>query len=184
MTDTLSIQRSATLSADEVYRYTLERIWDRTRELGVFVGLNPSTADAEVDDPTIRRCTGFAQRWNLGGFVMLNLFAVRATDPALLPIWAKKGRDVVGPETDAHMKRVLLETRGPIVAAWGAHPTARKLQAPGPHEPRETQVLKLLRDYAPGREVLCFGTTSTGAPKHPLYLRADAAIRAYTHLAP
>jgi len=176
-----TITRNAVLSADLVYRYTLERVWDVERRQAVFVGLNPSTADALTDDPTIRRCMGFAERWGFGGFHMVNLFAFRATDPAALIEYARARGDVVGPETDDYLREVLQTTVGMVVAMWGAHPSARRLQAKGSPHPRETEVLRLLRKHHP---VHCFGVTKDGSPKHPLYLANHVVPEPYTYLLP
>ncbi|TMF61888.1 MAG: DUF1643 domain-containing protein, partial [Chloroflexi bacterium] len=69
--------RGATFSADRRYRYRLWRRWDGARPVVAFVMLNPSTADARRDDPTIRRCIGFAKSWGFGGVEVVNLFAYR-----------------------------------------------------------------------------------------------------------
>ena len=71
------IRRNAELSACGKYRYRLSRIWDDKKPLVLFIMLNPSTADAEQDDPTIRRCIAFAKNWGYGGFMAGNLFAFR-----------------------------------------------------------------------------------------------------------
>jgi hypothetical protein len=151
--------RGAILSPDDLYRYRLWRIWDDDRAPTAFLMLNPSTADATLDDPTIRRCVGFAKRWGSGGIVVVNLFARRATDPAEL--LEHDRADVVGPDNDEHL-RAVFRTVDSVVCAWGAHPVVRRN--------RVGEVLSLI---PPGVEVSCLGTTKDGHPKHPLYLRAD-----------
>lgn len=141
------------------YRYALNRVWDDafTRKTPfVVIGLNPSTADATTDDPTIRRCVSFAKREDCGRLVMLNLFAWRATNPAELA----RAEDPVGPENDSFLDAELLD-KAVVVAAWGAHPFAVK---------RAAEVADRFPD------LLCFGTTKAGHPKHPLYLRADTPL--------
>jgi len=81
---TNEVVSGATFSTDRVYRYALWRVWDAALPSFVVIGLNPSTADETENDPTIRRCIGFAKREGCGGLVMLNLFAVRATDPRVM----------------------------------------------------------------------------------------------------
>src|SRR5881396_744410 len=105
----------ATFSRDRRYRYRLWRRWDRSRAVVAFVMLNPSTADAMHDDPTIRRCIGFARNWGFGGVDVVNLFALRATDPRAL----RRAHDPVGPANDRHIasagSRASL-----VILAWGA----------------------------------------------------------------
>jgi hypothetical protein len=138
----------ATFSADRRYRYRLWRRWDRSRSVVLFVMLNPSTADGRRDDPTIRRCIGFARAWGFGGVEVVNLFAYRATDPREL------GRvgDPVGPHNDRYIRRAIRRSRL-VVLAWGARARARRL-------------LSLRRAH-------CLGLTRAGQPRHPLYLRGD-----------
>lgn len=150
--------RGAILSPDGVHRYRLWDIWDSDLAPVAFVMLNPSTADATRDDPTIRKCRGFAYRWGCGGFVVVNLFAYRATDPADLlrdgVLW-----DIVGPDADAHI-RAALAVCDPVILAWGAHGASRY------HAERVREVLALVRDHAPE----CLGLTAGGQPCHPLML--------------
>jgi len=135
------------------YRYTLARSWAEQGPIVLFVGLNPSTADDIQDDPTLRRCMGFAQRWGYGGLRLVNLYAARATDPNLLATMS----DPVGPDND---EAIVDSAAGSqlIVAAWGNQ---------GHASPRAPEVLALL-----DREVHCLEVTARGAPKHPLYARA------------
>ncbi len=92
---------AATLSADRIYRYTLTREVDMfgNGEAAMFLMLNPSTADETEDDPTIRRCIGFARRWGYSTLHVANLFAFRATSPADL----KMASDPIGPDNDRHL---------------------------------------------------------------------------------
>lgn len=112
--------RGALLSEDGRYRYRLWRLWDELAPVMTWVMLNPSTADAEVDDPTIRKCIGFAKQHHYGGIVVVNLFAYRATDPKELG----KVKDPVGPENDQH---ILWACTAPlmlsVVAGWGTAKT-------------------------------------------------------------
>lgn len=124
--------------------------------------LNPSTADASNDDPTIRRCKGFAQAWACGRLVVVNLFAFRATKPADM----KRADDPVGPDNDAHIARAALEVSrsgGHLVCAWGAH---------GKIKDRGRKVLAdlLAQD---GAAPCSLDLTADGMPRHPLYLRGD-----------
>ena len=147
---------SAQLSPDGLYRYRLTRAWDGglvgARPAVTWVMLNPSTADHQADDPTIRRCVAFAKTWGYGGIEVVNLFALRATDPAEL----LRHADPVGLENDEHLRVVASDAGRLIVCAWGAHRAAKA---------RGAQVLALL-----GATARCLRRTKSGAPEHPLYL--------------
>ena len=151
----------AAFSRDGRYRYRLWRRWDLSRPAIAFCMLNPSTADARRDDPTIRRCIGFARDWGYGGIEVVNIFALRATDPRAL----RSARDPVGPRNDAFMLRAA--ARSPLVIAWGVHGALRD---------RESAALKLLGARS---RLLALGRTRSGAPRHPLYLRRDAEATKY-----
>jgi hypothetical protein len=114
----IQMRRETTFSACRAYRYVLWRefggLLDDSRYV-MFIGLNPSTADETNDDPTVRRCIGYTSAWGYGALCMTNLFALRATDPALM----LKADDPVGPDNDTHLVEF---ARGAdvIVAAWGS----------------------------------------------------------------
>ncbi|MEE4661844.1 MAG: DUF1643 domain-containing protein [Halieaceae bacterium] len=132
------------------YRYSLWRIWDRSLPAVLFIGLNPSTADARRDDPTLVRCMGFARDWGFGGVYTVNLFAFRATDPEVM----KRARHPVGRDND----NVILATAARaqcLVAAWGNDGAWR-----GRGE--------AVRSMLPGLHYLKLN--ATGQPAHPLYL--------------
>lgn len=150
---------SAVISPCGTYRYLLSRpseVLHPDRSDALFIMLNPSTADETSDDPTIRRCRGFARSWGCAGLTVANLYALRATDPAAL--WEHD--DPVGPENDVHLATLAREY-GDVVCAWGAN--AR-------HD-RVTQVVSILTSS--GARLWCLGMTKAGAPRHPLYVRAD-----------
>ena len=147
---------NAQFSSCRRYRYTLWRVWDEGKPHVAFIGLNPSTADASQDDPTIRRCMGFARDWGYGGLLMLNLFAFRATDPAEL----LKARDPIGPDND-HFINTLAPTAARVVAAWGNH---------GQHLNRAAAV----RGSVP--ELYALKINQSGEPGHPLYLSKNCGL--------
>jgi hypothetical protein len=150
-------------SSRREYRYLLTRVWNENAPPVVFVMLNPSTADAMADDPTIRRCKSFADREGAGGIVVVNLFALRSTDPRAL----LHHDDPVGPVNDLFIHHhAVAESR--VIAAWGAA---------GVQHGRGERVTSMLRQR--GVDVRCFGTTATGQPKHPLYLSAVSPLRPY-----
>jgi hypothetical protein len=144
---------------DGPYRYLLWRRWADAASL-LFVMLNPSTADAERDDPTIRRCVGFARAWGFGGVEVVNLFAWRATYPGEL----RRARDPVGPHNDGVILAAAARNQA-VLAAWGNH---------GALGARDRQVAALL---APFRPRSLGALTAGGAPRHPLYVRAAVTTR-------
>lgn len=156
------VERGAELSPCLRYRYRLWRRWGEGAPL-VFCMLNPSTADALEDDPTIRRCIGFARRDGYAGIEVVNLFALRATDPAALAA----ADDPVGPMNNGILLGVARRA-GLVVAAWGAHRAAR-----------ERQHVALAAFEAVGARVLCLGATRGGEPRHPLYVRGDQPLVEY-----
>lgn len=156
------MEKLATISDDGLYRYELLRRWEPAEEVAVFVMLNPSTADAHLDDPTIRRCMGFARSWGLGGILVVNLYAYRATKPA--DLW--KAADPVGPMNDDYLRghaeqSYIRDT--PLIAAWGANAKPERI----------AQVWAL-----PWMERLqVLDLTKGGQPRHPLYLPGDLTPR-------
>lgn len=161
MNKDLKIESYAGLSADMKYRYWLQRSWGTTSRPRVWIMLNPSTADADNDDPTIRRCIDFTVRDGNCSLIVVNLFAFRATEPKEM----KKAADPVGPTNDMFIRQVC-QTAGDIVLAWGNHGKFRK---------RDTEILSLLKhnNYAP---VYCLGRNVNGSPKHPLYVKTDTPL--------
>ena len=144
------MQKNAVLSECRQYRYFLYRIWNEKAARLAVVGLNPSTADEDHDDATVRQCMAYARRWGMGGLYMLNLFGWRATDPRAL----LKAVDPVGEENDTHLLTYCLDA-DLILAAWGVG---------GGLLDRDRAVLRLLD----GLDVMCLGTTKEGYPRHPL----------------
>src|SRR5436309_3459089 len=109
---------AAVISPDGLYRYILTRRWSAEGKTVVFIGLNPSTADDVRDDPTIRRCIGFAKSWGGSTLIMVNLFALRSTDPLAL----LRASDPVGPQNDSWL-RSAVHAADVSIAAWGVHGT-------------------------------------------------------------
>lgn len=140
---------------DGPYRYLLWRRWADAASL-LFIMLNPSTADAQRDDPTLRRCLGFAHAWGFGAVEVVNLFAWRATDPREL----RRAADPIGPDNDREILAAAARNQA-IVAAWGVHGALRE---------RDRQVRGLLA----GVRMHCLARAGNGAPRHPLYVRATA----------
>lgn len=148
------MKRGATISECGKYRYTLTREWS-DKPACVFVMLNPSVADAETDDATIRRCIGYAKAWGYGSLTVVNLYAYRSTDPKKL----LTTDDPVGPANDAHIRDVIKMVKR-VVVAWGANADKARARV----------VLDMIRELY--HEALCLGKTQAGHPKHPLRLSA------------
>lgn len=161
------IEGDARFSRCGRYRTRLDRWWDRSRPAVLFIGLNPSTADAVRNDPTVRRCIGFAMRWGFGGLVVANAFAWRSTDPAGLLATP----DPVGRGNDAAIAAAAAEC-GRVVAAWGVH---------GALLDRQRRLAGLLGPIAP---LWCLGRTREGFPRHPLYVPAAARLERFAAAGP
>lgn len=159
------IIKGAEFSDDERYRYSLWRIWRESGRKVLFVCLNPSTADDVKNDPTIKRCEGFARHWGYGGFYMANLFGYRCTNPLLLRAVA----DPVGEENDLTLRKLSRYECDLVVAAWGNH---------GEYLGRSHRVMEILwKSSINGCGApQCFGFNRSGEPKHLLYLRKDAGL--------
>lgn len=153
-----TVQRAARISECGRYRYSLLRRWGEG-PAATFVMLNPSTADADLDDPTIRRCVGFARVLDCSALYVVNLYAWRATDPDEL--W--KADEPVGPGNDRTLAVQIASAANssrPLIAAWGANA-------------RDDRVRTVLA--MPGAVAFsALHVTKGGAPGHPLYLPASA----------
>lgn len=152
----------AVFDRNKKYRYLL---WRSLGENGranssrsmLLVMLNPNTADELRNDPTIRRCIGFANAWGYNRIEVVNLFAYRAREPVML----KSAVKPIGIHNDQIIRQRAKDAALRIVA-WGNH---------GRLFERDHQVMELLAEFGP---VFCLGKTKSGSPKHPLYLRSDA----------
>ncbi len=154
------LEAPAVFSADRVYRYVLRRAVGLNPGRCLFIMLNPSTADESVNDPTVTRCIGFAQRWGYGILEVANIFALRSTDPRVLYI----APEPVGKLNDLWIMTLALQADR-VVAGWGNH---------GKWKGRGAEVLGYLQDA--GVKVKALGHTKNGEPKHPLYILHDAEL--------
>jgi len=159
-------ESDAIISPCGQYRYRLNRTWGQEKP-AVFVMLNPSTADASEDDPTIRRCIGFAEKWHCGGLVVVNLFAYRATEPKVMLAAA----DPVGPDNLEHVYNATRYAQL-VVCAWGTK---------GSYMGRDAKTIDCIR-RAGNAHISCLGVTKNGHPKHPLYLAGDTELQKYPPL--
>ena len=162
-------ERQTIFSPCRKYRYTLWRDWSdiggdclfssahsNAHRFVQFVCLNPSTADETQDDPTIRRCIGFAKAWGYGALCMTNVFAFRATDPEVM----KREENPMGMDNVHHLISNGSKA-GIVIAAWGVH---------GVHS-KQGDAIKLRFEIS-GIKLHHLGLTKNGQPKHPLYLSA------------
>lgn len=159
------IMGTAVFSDDGRYRYALTRRWGDGAAM-VWIMLNPSTADADENDPTIKRCIGFAQRWGYDALTVVNVFAFCTSSPAVLLRASEEGVDIVGPANDAAI-RELTEGAPLIVAAWGEK---------GAYLGRDRAVVQLLE----GRALMALALTGNGSPGHPLYLLRTSTPQPFT----
>lgn len=145
---------TANISVCGRYRHLLERLWNPGKKTVLFVGLNPSKADSETDDPTVRRMLDFAEQWGYGRLLVCNLFDWRATDPREM----KRAVRPCSKENDQHILAAAAEAER-VVVAWGGD---------GKYQDRGPRVLRLLSGF----DLYCLGRTEDGHPRHPLYMKA------------
>jgi hypothetical protein len=160
----LFLERDAVISDCGKYRYLLRRTWDHAKPRALFVMLNPSTADAEIDDATIRSCIRLAKGYGYGSFEVVNIFGWRATDPNELP----KQADPIGPLNERIVAAAIVRC-DVVICAWGANPMAAR---------KAGFLCGLIKSYRP--TAYCLGTTKSGAPKHPLYIKSGTPLEAYS----
>jgi hypothetical protein len=154
------MKREAIIDETGRYRYALLRLWEPGKGYVVFIMLNPSTADGYEDDPTIRKCVQFARDWGYGGLIVVNMFALRSTNPdALLT-----EPDPVGSKNN-YWTALAITQADAVICAWGSHKAVKK------HPERRAKVLDLVRLL--GHEPKCLKLSNGGEPYHPLYLRSD-----------
>jgi len=164
--------RSAVLSEDGLYRFRLDRWWGDGPRVA-WIMLNPSTADADVDDPTIRRCIGFTKAWGYDGLTVVNRWPLRATHPDdLLPWFDQIGPTVRStglPAWSKHLDTIGEVVRGAplVVAAWGSWVSLSRRT--------RTDVANVPSFWttAYGCRLHVLGLTKDGHPRHPLYVRGD-----------
>jgi len=149
------ISTNANISDCGQYRYCLSRVWDNTKPSVAFIMLNPSTADGQKDDATIRRCVGFAKSWGYGSLYVVNLFAFRSKEPTDL----LKTMDPIGKENEDWLKQIQSLVHL-TVCAWGNGKIVDK-------------IFKNNEEYRPlqhFKNLNYIDLSKDGTPKHPLYL--------------
>ena len=152
----MNMKSGAIFDTTNTYRYTLWRSWSPDHPHLTFIMLNPSTADAQRNDPTISRCLAFARDWGFGSLEVVNLFAYKTAYPSDL----LRVPDPVGEENDRFLQQAIARSSC-IVAAWGTK---------GILLDRNRQVLQLLTDK---QHIYCLGLTRDGHPRHPLYIKGN-----------
>ena len=160
----LAMDSGAILSPCGKYRYKLWRRWDESLPPAVYIMLNPSTADAFTDDPTITRCIARAMNHlpvRAGGIVVVNLFAYRETDSSLLPQLHRAGVDLLGPDNDYWLMDAV-KGAAITICAWGKC---------GVLGERAGIVRSKLRQA--GHVVHALRIGKNGQPEHPLYIGYD-----------
>jgi hypothetical protein len=140
---------------ERTHRFELWRIWDNSKPFAMFIGLNPSTADEKALDPTCSKCVHYCREWGFGGYLMMNLFSFRATDPKDM----KKAEKQNIMLNDIRIARRASEA-GIIILAWGNH---------GTFHGRANHVLHLLKPFS--EKLHCLKLSKHGNPVHPLYLK-------------
>jgi hypothetical protein len=149
----VKISRSADISNDKKDRFSLSRIWDSKKPKALYIMLNPSYADDESDDPTIRRLIFFSKKFKFGGFYVTNIFT------QITPYPKELNMDNNSKKKNLKIISELIKKSDLIVYAWGNLVS----------EPM--QLRKLIESP------LCFGINKNGTPKHPLYLRSDTKLQ-------
>lgn len=158
------LESGAIFSRNRKYRYRLWRKWNEHKPNVVFLMLNPSKADAERNDQTIRTCIGMATRFGFGSLEVVNLFALCATYPEEL----RQARDPVGKLNNRYIVESVSSAEQ-VILAWGNH---------GELLGRSAEVLELIAEHE--AKLFCLGATKSAQPRHPLYTPASRSLRPYS----
>lgn len=172
MSDT-PMERDAAISDDGLYRYSLTRTWGLDSIQVCWIMLNPSTADASQDDPTIRRCIAFSKRERFGSMEVVNLYAYRATNPDDLCAAAAAGIDIVGPANNRYIANAIGNS-SLVICAWGAGVVGLPVWTS-----RVKVVMEGVGQWNGWDCCKCLGrTVVANQPRHPLYIRGDKPLEA------
>ncbi|HEY9679089.1 MAG TPA: DUF1643 domain-containing protein [Drouetiella sp.] len=158
------IDTGAIFDSRRRYRYKLWRKWDEALPAVAYVMLNPSKADAEFNDQTIRTCISLAKRFGFGSMEVVNLFAFCATYPEDL----RAARNPVGKLNDEYLVETVQNAER-VILAWGNHGAIRN---------RHEDVLTLLQEHQ--HKLFCLGITKSAHPRHPLYTPASTVLQLYS----
>ena len=157
------LENDAVVSSCGKYRYLLRRTWDYNKPRALLVMLNPSTADATVDDATIRSCVRLLSGQGYGSMEVVNVYAFRATDPRELA----QQSNPFGVH-NLNVVEAAIRRCDVVICAWGAYP---------PAVPHAAPILSAIRSQRPAS--YCFGKTKSGAPKHPLYIKSGTPLEVF-----
>ncbi|MFE4107892.1 MAG: DUF1643 domain-containing protein [Almyronema sp.] len=155
------MHQEAVIDQSGLYRYSLGRIWLPEQPRLAFIMLNPSRADHQCNDPTIRRCLSLAQGWGYGALEVVNLFAFRTAQPRLL----KQAIAPIGSENDDYIRAAVARAEKTVLA-WGNW---------GSWQGRDRAVLDLLATAE--KKLYCLGLNQTGQPRHPLYVASQVELK-------
>ncbi len=157
------LNAGADFSEDRQYRYALWRIWDETKPLVMFIGLNPSTANETENDPTIRSVERISKANGYGGFYMMNCWAYISTDPEKLR--DHRWNELICEWNDNMLTTIKAKCKD-VVFAWGSFAIVK-----------ETGRDKELLEMFPNAKALFIN--KNGSPKHPLYCKSDTKLVEY-----
>ena len=163
---------SAVISKCGNYRYTLDRAWGPDPRILLFIMRNPSKADAKLDDPTIRKNTGFAKRLGFDRFRAANLYGWRATKPRALA--ANEVTDPVGEENDGYIYASIRRAHI-VIAAWGGHHLPKRIKVT--ESDRAAMVARMM--LGSGKRLWCLGTCNDGSPRHPIMLSYSTQLEEF-----
>ncbi|MBE9061028.1 DUF1643 domain-containing protein [cf. Phormidesmis sp. LEGE 11477] len=161
------MERTAVFDQTGKYRYCLGRRWQPGGSSVAFVMLNPSQADASRDDPTLRACTQFAQRWQYAALEVVNLFGYRTPHPAQLKQALNQAEDPIGDQNDRYLLQTV-EEADQVVLAWGNW---------GSLAGRDRTILTLLTPH--WAKLTYLQLNRSGQPRHPLYISRSVLPQRY-----
>lgn len=162
------MKQKAYISDCGKYRYTLTRIWQKELPRVLFVGLNPSTADGNKNDQTIRKLIGFCKTWGYGGFTIVNLFAYRSSNPKILAWLLENGKDPIGKENQEIIGSYRESKKYKLsIMMWGNN-------LPKGFEIYANKIRNILKNPH------YFNTTKKGHPMHPLCLPYNTKLKKFS----
>eukprot|EP01084_Bolivina_argentea_P270830 460612_1 len=160
-TTTDNIERGAIFSQDSQYRYALHRIWDDSKKKVMFIGFNPSTADGQIDDATVKKLIKYCKLWDYGGLYICNLFAFVAKNPLDID----ECEHPIGSSNDYYLQKYSVKS-DKIIVMWGRQGAF--------YNNRIQNVLKIFT-----MRIYCFKLTKNKQPYQPLYLPLNTQLELF-----